>query len=371
MNITAKELNTIQACRYCPMCRHSCPSEFINYKESDTPRGRAMLLYSVYKGGKAFESSTVDAIYNCFLCGACKSWCEGQETGGYDIPELITSARRDIVAQGLAPRIVQDIRNSLLEHDNTQGLDKKLAFTSTIEEKQADVLYLPGEGVNYRYPEIARAFSKLLDAAGVNYTLLKDEVSSGKELDLLGYREEAKSKASELTRRIQATGCTTIVVSDPLVYDALRNDYEAWGLPLKAEVLHVSEYLLKLIREGKLHRKPVHSTVTLADSEFLGRLNGLYEAPRAVIQSFDAVRWVEMQWHHQYLQAVGEAAFTFDGNLFRKGKVLGEKISAKAREAGAEIIVVLSATARQHISATTSLKVMDIAEFVYEYTELP
>ncbi|MBD1422326.1 (Fe-S)-binding protein [Sphingobacterium chuzhouense] len=370
MNITAKELNTIQACRYCPMCRQSCPSEFINYKESDTPRGRAMLLYSVYKGGKPFEASTVEAMYNCFLCGACKSWCEGQELGGYDIPELVKFARRDIVDQGLAPQIVQDIRNSLLVHDNTQALDKSHAFTATVEEKRADVLYLLGEGVDYRYPEIARAFVQILQTAGVDHTLLKSEPNSGKELDLLGYRDDAKEKASALINRIQATGCRTVVVSDPLVYDAFKNDYEQWGITLEAEVLHVSEYLLRLIQGGKLRLKPVDFTVTLADSEFLGRFNGLYEIPRAVIQSFNPVQFVEMQWHHGYMQSTGEAAFTFDDKAFGRGKDLGEKISTKAEEAGAEIIVVLSVTAKQHISATTSLKVVDIVEFVNEHIDI-
>jgi len=159
-------------------------------------------------------------------------------------------------------------------------------------------------------------------------------------------------------------------VSDPLVYDAFKNDYEQWGITLEAEVLHVSEYLLRLIQVGKLHLKPVDFTVTLADSEFLGRFNGLYEIPRAVIQSFNPVQFVEMQWHHGYMQSTGEAAFTFDDKAFGRGKDLGEKISTKAEEAGAEIIVVLSVTAKQHISATTSLKVVDIVEFVNEHIDI-
>lgn len=366
MKITANEQNTIKACRYCPMCRHSCPSEFINYKESDTPRGRAMLLYSVYNGGKPFEESTIEAIYNCFLCGACKSWCEGQELGGYDIPELIKFARRDIVDQGLAPKAVADIRNALLTHDNTLGIDKSLSYTAIIQEKQASVLYLLGEGVNYIYPEIARAFTHILDICGTDYTMLRDEPTSGKELDLLGYRDEAKEKAATLVKRIQATGCTTVVVSDPLAYDALKNDYVVWETPFEGEVLHVSEYLLRLIHAGELRLNPVSSSVTLADSEFLGRFNKVYDAPREVINTFPAVRFIEMQWHHEYMQSAGEAAFTFDDKVFDRGKDLGRKISTKAEDVEADTIVVLSATAKQHILATTDLKVVDIVEFVYE-----
>src|SRR5690606_7674453 len=362
MKITEKEQNTIQACRYCPMCRHSCPSEFINYKESDTPRGRAMLLYSVYKGGKPFEKSTIEAIYNCFLCGACKSWCEGQELGGYDIPELIKFARRDIVEQGLAPHIVQEIRNSLVNFDNTQHLDRGLSFTSSVEEKEAQVLYLLGEGVNYRYPEIAEAFLQILEYADVDYTMLNREPTSGKELDLLGYRDDAWEKAQQMANRIATTGCSTIVISDPLVYDALKNDYQTWGTVIDAEVLHVSEYLWRLILEGMLHLRPVLSSVTIADSEFLGRFNNIYEAPRAIIESAGMGNLVEMQWHHAFMQSAGEAAFTFDDSIFGRGKELGKKISVKAEAVGAEVIVTLSAAAKQHIGSTTSLRVVDIAE---------
>ncbi len=361
--ITQNNIDTLKACRYCPMCRQSCPSEFISYRESDAPRGRAILLHSVYQGGKEYEASAVNAVYNCFLCGACKSWCSGQELGGYDIPELVKFARRDIVSKGLAPQVVQQMKDSLVANENTRGLYRKLAYTSSVVEKTADLLYILGEGANYTHPEIAESFICILGHQQIQYTLLKDEPTSGKELDLLGYRKEAQEKAKNMAGRIMATGCKTIVVSDPLVYDALKNDYPAWGLKLESEVLHVSEYLLSLIRSGKLKLKPTKIKVTLADSEFLGRNNGIYEAPREVIRASTGDNFAEMQWNHEYLQSAGEAAFTFDGNLFDRGKELGRKISQKAEDIKAETIVTLSATAKNNISATTGLKVMDIAEF--------
>ena len=365
--LSQNNINTLKACRYCPMCRQSCPSEFIHYRESDAPRGRAILLYSVYFGKQEFEASAVQSIYNCFLCGACKSWCGGQDIGGYDIPELVKFARRDIVSRDLAPKAVQDIKNALVENENCWNIDLKKSFTATVSEKTADILYILGGGVNYVHPEIAEAFIRLLEKNNADYTLLKDEPASGIELDLLGYRKEAQEKAKIMFGRIKATGCKTIVVSDPLVYDALKNDYPAWGLGLETTLLHVSEYFSALIRSGKLNLQPVNKKVTLADSEFLGRYNGVYAAPREVLKATGD--FVEMQWNSEYLQSAGEAAFTFDESLFGKGKGidLGRKISRKAEEAGADIIVTLSATAKDAISATTDLKVIDIVEFIEIY----
>ena len=366
MNITQNNLNTLKACRYCPMCRQACPSEFISYRESDAPRGRAILLHGVYQGGKEFDVSTIDSIYNCFLCGACKSWCSGHELGGYDIPELIKFARKDIVSKGLAPQIVQDIRNSLVTNDNTRNMDRNLSYTASVTEKKADVLYILGEGVNYTNPDIAEAFIRVLENCKVNYTLLKDEPTSGKELELLGYEEEAREKATNMAGRIESTGCKKIVVSDPLVYDVLKNQYPAWGIEVKAEILHVSEYLLELISSGELKLKQTNEKITLADSEFLGRYNDVYEAPRKVIKTSAGSQFFEMQWNHEYLQSAGEAAITFNGNSFNKGKELGRKISQKAEDINAETIVTLSATAKDNIAETTRLKVLDIAEFVNE-----
>lgn len=362
--LTQNNLDTLKACRYCPMCRQSCPSEFISYRESDAPRGRAILLHGVYQGGKEFEASTINSIYNCFLCGACKSWCLGHDLGGYDIPELIKFARKDIVSKGLAPLAVQEIRNSLVANDNARNTDRKLSYTATVSEKTADVLYLLGEGVNYTHSDIAEAFIRILGNCRINYTLLKDEPTSGKELELLGYENDAKEKAKIMAERIELTECKTIVVSDPLVYDVLKNQYSAWGIGLRAEILHVSEYLLGLINSGKLKLKQTNEKITLADSEFLVRYNDVYEAPRELIKTSAGSQFVEMQWNQEYLQSAGEAAITFDDGAFAKGTVLGRKISVKAEDIHADIIVTLSAVAKSNISATTSLKVIDIAEFV-------
>ncbi|MBW7840733.1 MAG: (Fe-S)-binding protein [Chitinophagaceae bacterium] len=279
------------------------------------------------------------------------------------MPELIKYARRDIVRRGLAPQVVEQVKDALLTKDNTRGVDSKLAYTSSVQEKTAGVLFLLGEGVNYYNHEIAAAFIRVLDRVQVSYTLLREEPCSGKELELLGYRQEAKEKAGSMAKRIQATGCKSIVVSDPLSYDALKNDYPAWGLSLDAEVLHVSEYIQRLIGDGKLGLKHTGDKVTLADSEFLGRYNSIYDAPRAVIRAAAGDGFTEMQWHHSYLQATGEAAITFEGKLFDKGRELGKKISRKAEDIKADVIITLSATAKNNIAATTGLKVMDIAEF--------
>lgn len=365
--IAKNHLNTIDACRYCPMCRHACPSEFIRYRESDTPRGRAILLHNVYRAGQKFDASAIEAIYNCFLCGACKSWCAGYDLGGYDIPELIKFARRDIVKMGMAPAIVEKMKVSLTENENPYSLDINTSFSATSEKKPADVLYYMGTEINFKNHEVAKATTLIFDRLNISFTTLKQEPESGKIQDLLGYRDEAIEKAKKLAGRIKDTGCKTLVVSDPLAYDAFKNDYQEWGVELEnIKVVHLAEFLAVQFRQGKLKLKKMPGKVTLADSEFLGRNNKIYDAPREVLKAASGGNFVEMQWNREYMQSAGEGAFVFDSEMFGEGNELGKKISQKAESAGAEIIVTLSATAKNNITAGSNLKVLDLAEFVAE-----
>jgi Fe-S oxidoreductase len=369
VSITKDHLNTIQACRYCPMCRQSCPSEFISYRESDTPRGRAIILQNVYKTGKEFNESWVEAIYNCFICGSCLSWCAGAEAGGYDIPELMKFARKDIVQRKMTPPAVEAIRISFIKNDNPYNLEKSDSFTSSVNEKKAEVLIFLGTEINYKNHEIGKAVIKILDKLNVSYTLLKNEPSDGKMLDLLGYDDEALEKADNLFKRITGSGCKTLVVSDPLAYDAFKKWYPVWGFKLEPEikVLHLSEYLTGFIKSGRLKLAGTKEIVTLADSEFLGRFNLVFDAPREIITSSAGKNFVEMRWNREKLLSTGEAAITFNDKIFTQGHNLGEKISIMARDIHAKKIVTLSATAKNNIGRSTDMEVMDIAEFIAEH----
>lgn len=196
--------------------------------------------------------------------------------------------------------------------------------------------------------------------------MLKDEPSCGKILDLLGYQEEAILKASQLAKRIRSTGCKTIVVSDPLILHCLRNDIPGWAIDLNKnlKILHSSEYLAELIKSGLLKLNPVKEKVTLADSEFLGRYNNIYDAPREVIGSSAGSNFAELKWNRDKLLCTGESAFIHDDKVFSFGKKLGEEIAILANDIGAGTIVTLSAAAKNNLEGFKGFKALEISEFV-------
>jgi len=349
------------------MCRHVCSSEFLSYKESDAPRGRAILLYNIYEGGRSYDKYTIESIYNCFLCGCCLSWCEGLDEGGYNIPELIKYARKDIVKKGLEPIEIRKMKESLVLNNNIHNVDKNKSFSSSVKEKEAEILYYLGPDINFKNIEIAKATVSILKKFKIDHTILKDEPNSGKILSLLGYSEEAKNKAEELYKRIIKTNCKTILTSDPLAYDAFKKNFPELGLKLepKIKIKHITEYLNDLRVNRKLEFKKIKKKITLVDSEYIGRFNGIFEDARELLKSISGLNFIEMRWNRMKMLATGEAAFYFNLKDIDTGRELGKKIYNMARDIDAEIIITLSAVAKNNISdaVSGSIEVVDIAEY--------
>lgn len=359
-----KNVETLEACRYCFMCRHVCTSGLLTYSESDTPRGRALQIYNVHKGGAEFNPDMVDSIYNCFLCGCCFSWCEGK----YNMSGLIKSIRKDIVDAGKVPEIAAKIRESILKYNNPYMENGIKKTKDSGGKKTSEVLYYMGAGVNFKQPEIADAVKKILDKIGIKYTILNDEPATGKILELLGFTSDARNKASELYEKIKKSGCKVLVTSDPLAYDAFKNDYPNWGMKFepKIKIMHTSEYFLTLVKNRRLKIKKSKEKITLVDSEYLGRFNGIFDAPRDLIKLAAGDNFVEMRWNREKLLATGEAGFLFKGHIFDHGKVLGKRICEMALEAGAEKVVTLSPVAKNNLAMCKKIKVIDIVEFITE-----
>lgn len=360
-----KNIETMMACRFCPMCRHICTIGNISKFESNFPRGRAMNIFGVHNGTVEYDEGVINTIYNCCLCGLCKSHCLGEI---YELPELIKNARKDIVDLKKEPVIVKKIRNSLVENNNPFGSDKKDAFKVSGKEK-ADILYYMGAEVNFKNHEIAKAVLSILDKAKVNTAVLNDETDCGKVLSLLGYEEDAKKKAEDLYARIKETGCKSIVVSCPLCYDAFKNDYPEWGFELEPsiKIYHTSEYINELVKNKKIKISKTDKKVTLSDSEYLGVFNDVFEPQRELIRSAAAENFIEMRKSGEdLLVATGEAAFIFQDKEFGADEELGRKIDEMAGETDADTIITLSARAKNIIGEVSDLNVIDVSEFISE-----
>jgi Fe-S oxidoreductase len=355
-----KNIDVLKSCRFCPMCRHVCPSGSISNVESDFPRGRAMILFGIHKGRAQYDEDRAEALYNCFLCGCCWAHCESH----YDLPKLIKASRVDMVNLGAAPKEVYEIRDSMLEFKNPYSVKKEPYDTQGKIKKGARYLYYMGFEVNYLDHGIADAAVKVLDYIEADYSLIENEGDCGKVFSLLGFTDDAARAAKDLFMQIKEMQPSKIIVSDPLSYDCLKNDLKLLGYSLEPdiEVLHISQVITQNIDKLKINMQP--GKVSLVDSEYLGRFNGIYEEPRALLKRAAGDGFIELMDNKEMQLASGEAAFFFRHKKFSAGPTLAKKICDMAEEKGTLKLVTLSPTTKRYINENTGCRAKDIAEFI-------
>ena len=281
-----KAVQTIEACRFCPMCRHLCPVGLKTGNEGNTQRGKARMANYVLRGMKYTAEMAAD-MYECCLCHACAADCET----GFEPPLFIREARTQAVVDGLVPPQVQKVIDKLQATDNVFGLprDEKSASLGDAVKglpAQADVLLYVGNTAAHKAPEIALAALKLLKKAGISFTVLKDEPSSGSELaDLVGFVDEVRVVAERCARRINETEAKTLVVLDANSARMFKQHYAEWGIRLCGSVVTATACFAGLIAEGRLSPRKAPLSATFQDDSTLTRELDETEPAREILRA--------------------------------------------------------------------------------------
>jgi Fe-S oxidoreductase len=361
-----KNLAILKACRFCPMCRHLCSSGNLTVHESDYPRGRGLIMYSIFRGEQV-NPDYINALYNCFMCGCCLAGCEGN----FDLPLLIKSAREDIVNQGIEPEAIKNFKRNLDLKGNIYGIEPDKSFTlqnKKYENSDADLLYIAGQSVNYNHHEIAEASIKFFDKSKIKFSTIANEPDCGKALSLMGYRSEAKAAAKKFYEKVSAGKVKKLVSSDPMVVDCILNDFKEFGSDFGSslQVLHFSEFAEIAAKESNLAFKKYGKKITIADSEFLCKKNDRCDSARNIIKNIAAENFTELYRNRMEAYATGEAAFYQNGAAFKDGRALGEKICNDAAKLNIKAIITMSGTSKENVleAGEGRFEVLDIAEFI-------
>ena len=298
---------TTENCRYCLMCRHTCPVGFVTSNETLTPRGWGLTIASEKRGLSTWNTETVDVLYSCADCGLCQAHCVTDQP----LPHAIASARSAVVDQNLAPAKVFEINQMLQDWGNP--FEEKAPETVT---GQGKVALFVGDDAHYTQPSVLEAALTLLKSCGVEPVLVGIGRNNGYLASSLGLQETAVALAQTNLNEIKTTGASRLLVLTPGDYYTFSQLYDerlgvSW--PEEIELMEVVTFLA-----GKLETKQIQFSAnsngpayTYIDPTHAARVNGRHEAPRKLLAALTPTPGLNMFWREERAHPCGNTALQF------------------------------------------------------------
>ena len=354
-----KTLLDFMTCTECGRCQSNCPA-FLTDKELSPKEiehhGRMVLQANTPTVGSLLKAKPslaqeppglvdtmgFDSIWDCVTCGSCMYWCPVMIE---HVPTIIDVRRYLVMDEARMPETAQATLMQLEQRghpwrgttlsrgDWMQGLDVPL-----FDGSQEYLLWVGCSGaLSERNVPITLALARLLLQAGVSFGVLGDEEPCcGDPARRLGNEYLFQMQAQQAIEIMKSKGVKKIVTACPHGYNTMRNEYPQFDGNF--EVLHHTELLEGLLRDGKLQPKQAQGqTIVYHDSCYLARHNEIADAPRRILRRLPQAKLVEMEQSRKTTFCCGAGG----GHMWveeSKGRHIYHARTEEAMATGAQVV---------------------------------
>jgi len=412
--------NDMEMCCRCSICKFIPMEKIAGTQHSYVCPSIARYDFHAYCGGGRMATGSaildkrldlsdklIEVVYNCNMCGACDVSCK--YAMDMEVLEPLNEVRIRCVEEGCTVPALDNVINSMRKQGTmvpraknkrgqwAEGLDVKDVF-----QQKTKVIYHAGCRTCYDRDmwKVAQATVKLLQKAGIDVGIAGNkELCCGGRSYQMGYKADFLKQAEQTMELIRKSGAEILVTSCSECYHAFKVLYDKFNLKGNLEVRHITEYLDRLIKEGKLKpTKKVAAKVTYHDPCHLGRQGepyihwqgkelrddhtrlfdppkefrrgtyGVYEPPRDILKSIPGITLVEMDRIKEYAWCCGAGGGVKETNPDFARWTASRRIS-EAETTGAEALVTACPGCEQSFNDAikdkkSSLRVYDVIELL-------
>jgi Fe-S oxidoreductase len=282
-------------------------------------------------------------VWDCVTCGACVRECP---VSIEHIDHIVDLRRHLVMVESSFPAEAEPMLRDIERAQNPWGRAQTERAEWAEElgvrilepgEPAPEVLYWVGCAASFdeRARTAAESTAKLLQAAGVDFAILGPrEGCTGDPARRMGNEYLFQAQAEQNVETLNEAGVTKIVASCPHCFNTLGNEYPDFGG--RYEVVHHTELLAELVRDGRLQPTNDDRSITYHDSCYLARHNDVRSDPRELVAAVGAPVEMERSGKQTFCCGAGGAHMWME----ERGDPINNERAREAADTGAATLAV-------------------------------